>query len=79
VIEKPIREALGVEPGFISVQSLVGDHVEIRFHPAEHGRSLRGILASAAKRQVPPEQWPEAREEAWANGASADWLDGEKR
>jgi hypothetical protein len=31
VIEKPLREALGVQPGFFTVQTLVDDHVEIRF------------------------------------------------
>ena len=65
VIEKPIREALGVEPGFVSVQTLVEDHVEIRFFPPEHRRSLRGILAGATRRHVSPEDWDKARQEAW--------------
>lgn len=79
VIEKPIREALGVEPGFISIQTLVGDHVEIRFHPAEHRRSLRGILASATKRSVSQQKWPAAREEAWEKGIAEGWRRSEER
>jgi bifunctional DNA-binding transcriptional regulator/antitoxin component of YhaV-PrlF toxin-antitoxin module len=69
VIEKPIREALGVEPGSVSVQTLVEDHVEIRFFPPEHNRSLRGILARPNQRHVPLEEWDKAREEAWSAAA----------
>lgn len=70
VIEKPIRDALGVQPGFITVQSLVGDHVEIRFYPPEHNRSLRGVLAKYAKQSISPEHWQAAREQAWAEAVS---------
>ena len=45
VIEKEIREKLGIKPGWLAIQQLVGDHVEIRFIPPEHDRSLAGILA----------------------------------
>lgn len=70
VIEKPIRDALGIEPGFVAVQDLKGDHVEIRFFPPEHRRSLRGVLASKIKRTLPPEDWQAAREEAWRHAAA---------
>ncbi len=69
VIEKPIRAALGVEPGSVAVQTLVDDHVEIRFLPPEHRRSLRGILERPNQRRVPLEEWDQAREEAWAAAA----------
>ncbi len=72
VIEKPIRETLGIQPGFVAVQSVVGDHVEIRFYPPEHRRSLRGRLESFAKRSVPEQQWAQAREEAWAAAVGED-------
>lgn len=65
VIEKPIRDALGLGPGHLSVQRLVGDHVEIRFFPPEHDRSLRGILAPLVDRTLPPERWDEVRAAAW--------------
>jgi len=65
VIEKEIREALGVEPGALAVQRVVGDHVEIRFLPPEHERSLRGRLKAQARRKVPAGRWRKAVEEAW--------------
>lgn len=65
VIEKPIRESLGIQPGFVAVQSVVGDHFEIRFYPPEHRRSLHGRLERYAKRSVSPDEWARAREEAW--------------
>ncbi len=72
VIEKPIRESLGIQPGFVAVQSVVGDHLEMRFYPPEHRRSLRGCLESFAKRSVSEEEWAQAREEAWAAAVSED-------
>jgi AbrB family looped-hinge helix DNA binding protein len=56
VIEKSIRDRLGVRPGSRAVQVLVGDHVEIRFLPADHEESLAGCLAVyAANRPAPSE------------------------
>src|SRR5262245_25771101 len=78
VIEKPIRDALGVRPGAVSVQTLVGDHVEVRFFPPEHDRSLRGVLAHAVKRSVPPAEWEEARREAWAAASREAEFEGER-
>lgn len=72
VIEKPIREALGVQPGFVAVQSVVGDHVEIRFYPPEHRLSLRGRLEGFARRSVSEEEWAQAREQAWATAVRED-------
>jgi AbrB family looped-hinge helix DNA binding protein len=40
VIEKPIREALGVQAGSIAVQILRDDHVEIRFYPPEQSADV---------------------------------------
>ena len=73
VIEKPLREALGVQPGFVTVQTVVGDHLEIRFFPPEHRRSLRGRLAGFARRSVAAADWTQAREEAWAEAVRQDW------
>ncbi|HKH46859.1 MAG TPA: AbrB family transcriptional regulator [Thermoanaerobaculia bacterium] len=69
VIEKPLRETLGIQPGFVAVQSVVGDHLEIRFYPPEHRRSLRGRLEGFAKRSISEKEWAHAREEAWATEA----------
>jgi AbrB family looped-hinge helix DNA binding protein len=73
VIEKPIRDALGVRPGSLAVQTLRGDHVEIRFFPPEHTRSLKGALARFVKRSLPPEEWEEARQRAWKDAVSEEW------
>lgn len=71
VIEKPIREALGIEPGFLTIQKLRGDHLEIRFYPPEHSRSLRGALAHHVKRPLAPKDWDKARLQAWNEATSA--------
>lgn len=71
VIAKEIRDRLGVEPGWIALQRLVGDHVEIHFVPPVHRRSLKGILARYVKRRVSEEEWAEARARAWGNVAEA--------
>ena len=69
VIEKPIRDALGVTPGHVAVQQLVGDHVEIRFFPPDHNQSLRGVLEAAVEYRVAREDWGQAREAAWTAAA----------
>ena len=69
VIEKPIREALGIVPGDLAVQRVVGDRVEIRFYRSEHDDSLRGVLTPLIRRHVDPDDWPEALEAAWAAAA----------
>ncbi len=45
VIEKEIRERLGVQPGWQALQLLVGEHVEVYFLSPPHNRSLAGCLA----------------------------------
>ena len=74
VIEKPLREALGVQPGFLTAQILVDDHVEIRFYPPEHNRSARGALKKYAKRVLSTDELREARDKAWEETATKDWI-----
>jgi AbrB family looped-hinge helix DNA binding protein len=69
VIEKPIREALGIRPGSLAVQVLQGDHVEIHFYPPEHNRSLKGILADKIVKTPGDRDWREVQEEAWGTAA----------
>ncbi len=52
VIEKAIRDRLGVGPGWKAVQQVVDDHVELRFLPPVHSRSLAGCL----KPHISPER-----------------------
>jgi hypothetical protein len=56
VIEKEIRDRLGVQPGWQAVQLLVDNHVRIYFIPPEHNRSLRGIAKPFIRCQAPPEE-----------------------
>jgi len=65
VIEKGIRDRLGIEPGSLTLQQQVGDHVVIRFFPPPRKRSLFGILGDLVEKPIPFEDWNEAREEAW--------------
>jgi AbrB family looped-hinge helix DNA binding protein len=66
VIAKEIRESLGVKPGWVALQRLVEDRVEIYFLPPEHSQSLKGSLSQYTKTKIAPgEAWHKARETAW--------------
>jgi len=72
VIAKELRDRLGVEPGWVALQRLAGDHVEIYFVPPEHRKSLKGTLAEHIRAHVAPgRQWDEARDLAWEKAAEA--------
>lgn len=78
VIAKGIRDCLGVEPGWIAVQRLVDDHVELHFVPPPHRRSLKGILGPHLKRTVAAgTAWEEETERAWASAVREDDGGGE--
>ena len=64
VIEKEIRDELGVGPGWLTIQRVTDGHVEIYFVPPEHSRSLKGVL-SGSSRSIAPDDWHAAREAAW--------------
>ncbi len=70
VVAKEIRERLGVKPGFIASQRLVDGHLEMRFIPPPHRRSLAGSLAHYVntENRITPENWDRVREDAWASG-----------
>jgi bifunctional DNA-binding transcriptional regulator/antitoxin component of YhaV-PrlF toxin-antitoxin module len=60
VIEKEIRDRLGVEPGWKAVQLLVDNHVRVYFIPPEHNRSLFGAARPFITREpAPEEEWDE--------------------
>ena len=69
VIEKAIRDQLGIESGWRAYQILEDGCVKIYFRPPLHNRSLKGAL----RKYVVPEtlerfqgmSWGEVREEAW--------------
>jgi len=66
VIDQAIRQALGVRPGSIALQRLVGDRVEIRFLPPLHTRSLKGLLGRFVQGRPADMDDTEAAWEAWA-------------
>jgi AbrB family looped-hinge helix DNA binding protein len=72
VIEKPIREALGIRPGSLAAQVLRDDHVEIRFYPPEHNRSLKGILADKITKTPGDRDWRDIQEEAWGTATEKE-------
>lgn len=79
VITKEIRDRLGVQPGWLALQRLVSDHVEVYFVPPEHDRSLKGSLAEHVKVRIPPgEEWNKARDSAWGEAAEEKASVGER-
>ncbi len=70
VIAKEIRDNLGIGPGWITIQRVVDDHVEIVFLPPEHRESLKGSLAPHIKARVAPAEWRRARESGWHDAAT---------
>ncbi len=70
VIEKGIRDKLGIEPGSLTLQQQVGDHVVIRFFPPPRKRSLFGILAGPEPPPFDENDWDKIREEAWRQAAA---------
>ena len=72
VIERAIRSRLGIKPGFIAVQQVAGDHLEVRFYPPEHSRSLRGILADSIAESPQTDDWNAVREQAWEAAVRTD-------
>ena len=70
VIAKEIRDNLGIQPGWIALQRLVNDHVEVYFLPPEHSNSLKGSLAKHVKVRLGSGRGlDKAREAAWAKMA----------
>ena len=69
VIEKQIRDELGIEEGSWAVQTVVDGHVEVDFFPPEHNESLYGALSHLTDIVIPPEEFPAARERARAAAA----------
>lgn len=70
VIEKAIRDELGIEPGWKAIQQIVDGHLEIYFIPPRHNRSLLGVLAPYSDVRIPDEEaFHEATEWAWGEHA----------
>lgn len=73
VISKEIRDRLGVQPGWMALQRVVDDHVELRFVPPEHNESLLGLLSPYISGSFPTEEaLDRAREEARTEAAAEE-------
>jgi bifunctional DNA-binding transcriptional regulator/antitoxin component of YhaV-PrlF toxin-antitoxin module len=65
VIDSAIRRQLGIEPGWIATQRVVGDRVELTFSPPRHNKSARGLLQQYAKPISTESDWDEIRRQSW--------------
>jgi bifunctional DNA-binding transcriptional regulator/antitoxin component of YhaV-PrlF toxin-antitoxin module len=72
VIGREARRRLGIEPGWVAVETVVGDHLELRFLPPEHDRSLAGDLGRYAGGEGAPELAEEERV-AWEVHVEEEW------
>ena len=68
VIEKELRDQLGIRPGWIALQRLVDNRIEIQFTPPVHDKSLKGSLAEYATEDnaFEDKDWQNIKENAWA-------------
>ena len=72
-IEKQIRDALGLKPGWRAYQHLEKDRVVLTFRPPKHTESILGILAPLTNVRIPDEEsMHEAIERAWEEQVR-DW------
>lgn len=71
-VDRIARERLGVRPGMVAVQQVVGNQLVITFIPAPHDRSAAGILGNPPR--VVPTDWSDIR--AAAERALADVAEG---
>ncbi len=79
VIAKEIRDRLGIGPGWLTLQRVVGDHVEVYFVPPEHRKSLKGSLAKHVNVRIPTgQEWDNARDVAWSGAARDKTGPGER-
>ncbi len=70
-LDRAARKRLGVRPGMLAVQQVVGDRLIITFVPSPHLRSAAGILGKPPRK--PPTSWDDTRkamEQAIADEAS---------
>ena len=70
VIEREARRRPGVRPDWVAVQTVVGNHLELRFLPPEHDRSLAGSLGEYAREDRPD---PEEEDRAWEAHVDERW------
>ena len=69
VIDKAIRDQLGISPGWRAYQTLDEGFVKIYFRPPPHSRSLLGTLREhitpEAEERLARMSWAEMEDEGW--------------
>jgi bifunctional DNA-binding transcriptional regulator/antitoxin component of YhaV-PrlF toxin-antitoxin module len=73
VIDRAARRRLGIRPGWVAVQTVVGDHLEVRFLPPEHDESLAGSLRRFARRPASTTDRTAEKRAAWDAEVGARW------
>jgi bifunctional DNA-binding transcriptional regulator/antitoxin component of YhaV-PrlF toxin-antitoxin module len=61
-VDRTARERLGVRPGMIAVQQVLGSQLIVTFIPAPHKRSAAGILGKPPR--AVPADWADIRDSA---------------
>ena len=65
-IRNELMEELGIGPGWIVLQRVVDNKLELEFLPPEHRESLAGSLSDFKGPGIPEDaDWSKVREEAW--------------
>ncbi len=75
VIEKALRQQLGIGPGWHAVQEVRGNELVVRFQPPLHTRSLAGALRRYAKGIKPPSD--EVMDKAVERAIVEEWQEQE--
>jgi bifunctional DNA-binding transcriptional regulator/antitoxin component of YhaV-PrlF toxin-antitoxin module len=73
VIERGVRRRLGIRTGWVAVQTVVGDHLEVRFLPPEHERSLAGSLSQYAGGTEAGGEHADEERMAWEEHVDEEW------
>lgn len=70
VIDKAIRDQLGISPGWRAYQTLDEGYVKIYFQPPPHNRSLLGIL----REHITPDAAERLTQLSWADIEDEGWI-----
>lgn len=81
VIEKRIRDRLGIEAGYRAIRLVVDDHVEPYFIPPDHNQSLMGVLSSHVTEPIPEsdDDWHVAKRSAWTEAVKCKFEPRDER
>ena len=69
VIDKAIRDRLGISPGWRAYQTLDEGYVKIYFRPPPHSRSLLGVL----REHITPDAAERLTQWSWADIEDEGW------